>query len=113
MPVPIANPLPAPEVFTDNAYVCIFALQLAFVPLYKPEQFQFHGPVPLTDEGVPALHRFEAGAAVKVCPWDAPHSPFTRFGVKVAVTMQSAVIGAAIYELPDSRTPQPVTELTE
>ena len=53
------------------------AEQLAVDPPFDPVQVQFHGPVPVTVEAVPALQKFELGAVVKLCPFDEPHAPLT------------------------------------
>lgn len=54
----------------------MFAEQGAVEPPYEPVQVQDHGPLPLTDDAVPALQRLVAGADVNVCPFDDPQAPF-------------------------------------
>jgi hypothetical protein len=53
------------------------AEQLAGVPPLLPAQDQDHGPVPVTAEAVPALHRFTVGALLSAAPFDEPHKPLT------------------------------------
>ena len=53
------------------------AEQFALVPPFDPPQVQLHGPLPETEDAVPALQRFELGALVKLCPFDEPHAPLT------------------------------------
>src|SRR5208283_3952920 len=53
------------------------AEQLALDPPLDPAQLQLHGPLPETEEAVPALQRFELGALKKPCPFDEPHAPLT------------------------------------
>ena len=60
------------------------AEQVAFVPPFNPVQPQVHGPVPLTAVAVPTLQRFVVGAAVNVCPFDAPQAPLTGITEKLA-----------------------------
>ena len=66
--VPLAEPQ---EPFTAAGG----AEQLAVVPPLLPVQDQFHGPLPLTAEAVPALHRFVAGVLLTVAPLAEPHCP--------------------------------------
>src|SRR6185369_10418192 len=54
------------------------AVQLAVVPPPLPAQVQLQGPLPLTVEVVPALHRLAAGADKIVVPLEVPHAPLTR-----------------------------------
>ena len=76
--------------------VWMFAEQLAVVPPFDPAQVQVHGPVPLTELAVPAVHRLVEGAAVKVAPLAEPHTPLTGTGLNVTVTEQSAVTGFVV-----------------
>ena len=55
---------------------CLLAVQLAVVPPFAPAQLHVHGPLPLTDDAVPELHRLAAGAAVNAWPSDEPQAPF-------------------------------------
>jgi hypothetical protein len=68
---PFADPHcpPVPE-FTGAEHCTV-------VPVPLPAQLQFQGPVPVTVEGVPALHRLPAGATVVITPFAGPHCPFT------------------------------------
>ena len=38
-----------------------------------PVQLQFHGPEPVTEEAVPALHKLLLGAEENVPPFELPH----------------------------------------
>jgi len=51
------------------------SLQEASEPPLLPEQVQFHGPVPATCEGIPALHRLVVGALKASAPLDGPQAP--------------------------------------
>ena len=46
-------------------------------PPFDPAQLQFHGPLPLTLEAVPALQRLRVGALPVGTPFAEPHWPFT------------------------------------
>lgn len=54
-----------------------FAEQVASPPPYDPVQSQFHGPLPVTEVGVPALQRLVVGVEVNDPPFDDPHTPVT------------------------------------
>jgi hypothetical protein len=56
---------------------CKLAEQLAFVPPLIPAHVHVHGPVPVTVDAGPALHRLADGAVRKLCPLDGPHAPLT------------------------------------
>ena len=58
-------------------FACKLAEQLAFVPPLMPTHVHVHGPVPLTIDALPALHRFVVGTLWKLPPLDDPHVPFT------------------------------------
>jgi hypothetical protein len=60
------------------------AEQLAGVPPLLPAQDQFHGPLPVTAEAVPALHRLVVGALLTALPLAVPHTPFTAEEATVA-----------------------------
>src|SRR3954447_15193265 len=53
------------------------ALQEAVVPPLRPMQLQVHGPIPVTMEAVPVLHRLVVGALVRVTPLAPPQAPYT------------------------------------
>jgi hypothetical protein len=53
------------------------AEQLAFAPPFAPWHVQDQGPVPLTEEAAPELHRLDVGADVSVAPLLLPHTPLT------------------------------------
>jgi hypothetical protein len=59
----------------------------AELPPLDPAQLQLHGPEPLTDDAVPAMHRLLEGAALTCVPFDAPQAPFT------------AIISGAVQEI--------------
>jgi len=61
------------------------AEQLAVVPSPAPAQVQSHGPVPVSVEAVPALHRLALGAIPAATPLAEPHAPLTAAIVKDAV----------------------------
>jgi hypothetical protein len=50
------------------------------VPPLAPAHIQPHGPVPLTEEAVPAPHRLVVGAALSAAPFVEPHAPSTAAG---------------------------------
>ena len=57
----------------------------AVAPPFDPAQLQLHGPVPVTADAVPALHRLPPdGAVFVVAPFAAPHTPLTGAGVSFA-----------------------------
>ena len=56
------------------------AEQLAVLPPFDPPHVQVQGPVPATEEDVPAVQRFAVGAAETVVPFDEPHTPLTGGG---------------------------------
>ena len=49
-------------------------------------QLQLHGPLPLTELAVPALHRLEVGAEVNVPLFDVPQTPLTAVVFTVRLT---------------------------
>jgi hypothetical protein len=51
----------------------------AVLPPFDPAQLQLHGPVPLTEDAVPALHR-AVGVVLTVVPFAAPQVPLTGGG---------------------------------
>ena len=53
------------------------ATQLAVLPPPVPLHDQFHGPLPVTCDAVPAEHRFALGADDSTALCDDPHCPFT------------------------------------
>ena len=80
--------------------MALVAEQLAAAPPLDPLQLHDQGPLPLTVVAVPELHRLVVGAAVKVPPFDAPHTPFIGLAVKVADTVQLVVIALVVYVFP-------------
>lgn len=63
-----------------GAGVCFVALHLGVVPPFTPVHDQYHGPVPETELGVPALQRFVFGTVVRLAPFELPQTPFTGVG---------------------------------
>lgn len=53
------------------------AMHCAVVPPLLPLQLQSHGPLPLTEEAMPALHRPVVGLLLKLSPFADPHVPLT------------------------------------
>ena len=51
------------------------AVQLAVTPVLMPVQLQLKGPVPVTAEALPALHRLLVGAEANEPPLDGPQAP--------------------------------------
>ena len=45
------------------------------MPPLLPAQFQFHGPVPVTDEAVPVVHKLVVGLLLRLSPFDEQHAP--------------------------------------
>jgi hypothetical protein len=64
------------------------AEQEAVVPPLRPAQVHDHGPEPATDEAVPALQNPEAGALLKVAPFEAPQLPFTGVAARLAEQLE-------------------------
>jgi len=63
-----------------------FAEQLAVEPSFNPAHVQFHGPVPVSTEAVPAAQSFDVGSERKLFPFAEPQAPFTlRFAMHCAV----------------------------
>jgi hypothetical protein len=61
------------------------ALQLAVEPPLLPAQLHFHGPIPVTADAVPAVHRLLVGGLPNVAPLDEPHAPLTATGALFVV----------------------------
>jgi hypothetical protein len=49
----------------------------AVMPPLLPAQVQLHGPLPLTEDALPLLHRFAVGALATETPFADPHDPLT------------------------------------
>ena len=47
------------------------------MPTPVPSQVQFHGPVPVTEDGAPAPQRLADGAVDLATPSAEPHDPLT------------------------------------
>src|SRR6266436_4434541 len=63
-----------------DSFVATGAEHCAVVPPLEPAQLQFHGPLPVTAEAAPVLHRFVLGAVLTATPLAEPHWPFTIVG---------------------------------
>jgi hypothetical protein len=74
----------------------VLAEQLAVAPPFDPVQLHDQGPLPLTVVADPELHRPVVGAVVKVLLFADPHAPFIALVVKVADTVQLAVIALVV-----------------
>ena len=73
------------------------AWQLAFVPPFNPWHVQFKVVPPLeTVFAVPAMQRLVVGAEVRVWPLAEPHWPLTGMALKLALTVQLAVMGPVV-----------------
>lgn len=68
----------APLLLPQAPFTRSLAEQTAVVPPFCPPQVQFQGPAPATEEGVPLLQRFAVGSVGNACPFEEPHTPFTR-----------------------------------
>jgi hypothetical protein len=75
------------------------AEQLAVVPPLEPPQLHVHGPVPATDDAVPAEQRLVEGAADTVVPFADPHMPLTGAGA-AAFTVTVVLAAGDIPPLP-------------
>jgi hypothetical protein len=73
-------PLPACEVAATTVQFWVLvksgALQFAVVPPPEPMHVQFHGPLPVTADAVPAEHRLVVGGLDVGTPFADPHAPF-------------------------------------
>ena len=63
------------------------AEQLAVVPPLEPPQLHVHGPVPATDDAVPAEQRLVEGLDDTVVPFADPHTPLTGAGAALTATV--------------------------
>jgi hypothetical protein len=52
------------------------AEQFAFTPPLLPLHVHVRGPLPLTEEAVPAEHKLLVGAEILLLPFALPHDPF-------------------------------------
>jgi hypothetical protein len=75
------------------------AEQLAVVPPLEPPQLHVHGPVPATDDAVPAEQRLVEGADDTVVPFADPHTPLTGVGA-AAFTVTVVLTAGDIPPLP-------------
>ena len=76
---------------------CLFAEQLAVVPPFNPAQVHAQGPVPVTAEAVPLLHRFVVGAVETVDPSADPHSPLTGVTVPVLYILTKLLADLLVF----------------
>ena len=65
--------------------------QVAVVPPPLPAQDHDHGPLPPTDDAVPAVQRLAVGLALTVAPFEEPHTPLTLV-VEASLSEQVAVV---------------------
>jgi hypothetical protein len=79
------------------------AVHCAVLPPLLPAQLQFHGPVPLTVDVVPAVQRLVVGLLLRLWPFDDPHAPLTS-------RLRPPPIDAIEPELPGT-VPVPLDEL--
>jgi predicted lipid-binding transport protein (Tim44 family) len=69
-------PLASPQDTTG-----LVAEQLASVwPVPEPRQNQFQGPVPVTEEELPVLHKLDIGTLMAVVPLTDPQAPLMGAG---------------------------------
>lgn len=54
-------------------------MHCAVFPPFVPTQLQPHGPLPLTEEAVPALHKPVVGLLLRLSPFADPQVPLTGF----------------------------------
>jgi hypothetical protein len=80
----------------------------AAVPPLLPVQLQSHGPLPVTDETVPVVHRLVVGLLVRLSPFDEPQAPLTGVGFSDAV--HNAVAPPLLPAQLQSQGPLPVTD---
>ena len=80
---------------------------MAVVPPFDPAQLQLHGPLPLTVEAEPAVHRPLVGAVLTATPFAGPHAPFT--GVAASCAEQVAVAPPSLPAQLHDQGPVPLT----
>src|SRR5689334_19885598 len=73
-PLALPPPPPPPEPLSSGA------LHEALDPPLLPKQLHSHGPVPLTPEAVPELHRPVVGALLTATPLAGPQTPLIARG---------------------------------
>jgi hypothetical protein len=79
------------------------AVHCAVFPPFVPTQLQSHGPLPLTEEVVPALHRPVVGLLLRLSPFADPHAPLTGFG---GSEIPDELLVAPPLELPELEPPE-------
>jgi hypothetical protein len=84
------------------------AEQLAVPPPLLPAHDQFHGPLPVTDEAVPAVQRPVAGALVRSVPLEAPQLALTSSNAE-----HDAVVPPLLPVQLQSQGPLPLNDETE
>ncbi len=63
------------------------AVQLAVEPPLLPAQLHAQGPLPVTLDEVPAVHRLVVGTLARLSPLDAPQMPLTAVDIEVVVKL--------------------------
>jgi hypothetical protein len=76
------------------------AEQFAVEPPPDPTQLHIHGPVPLTTEAVPEVHKPDVGALDWLLPLAGPHAPLTA-------TVEVGAITVSVMPLVLTPSPQP------
>ena len=101
MLVPVTVPLPVPALFTVSWYVAgaeVLAVHVAgAVPPFNGSQVHVQGPVPLTIDGFPTMHRFVLGAVKTGVRVALPQNPMSAANVADAVV--SGVSDVRVSEL--------------
>ena len=90
-PSEVTLPPALPDLLMEILLLWTAAEQLEEVPPLLPLHVQFHGPLPVTVEAVPAVQRFVEGIVIKVCPLLLPQEPLTESMAKLAVMLSAAV----------------------
>ena len=76
--VSVGTPLEAPHMPTIGGGGVRGAVQLTVMPPFTPIQLQFHGPLPLISDVMPAEQRLSVGRSSKATPLEDPQSPFSE-----------------------------------
>ena len=79
------------------------------LPPLLPAQVHAHGPLPLTAEAAPVLHRFAVGAVLTDPPFALPHTPFTGVAEAVFSAEQVAVVPPLLPAQVHDHGPLPLT----
>ncbi len=76
--VKVGTPFAEPQTPLIGEGGCNGAVQLTVMPLFSPIQLQFHGPLPLTELGVPVEQRLSIGCTAMATPFAEPQRPLTE-----------------------------------